>query len=470
MKLYENLASELSERIEQGYYQVGDKLPSLRKMSLEHNVSIATVQEAYHLLEDRYLAESRPKSGYYILPKNVAHQIPDTSRPEQKPISVARWELVLELLHSHEHAEDLALGKGTPDVAAQTLRPLLKLVADLSRRADIRALTYDSLQGCSELRHQITRLMVDSGCRLHPDDILITTGCQEALTCSMRALTQPGDIVASESPTYYGSMQTVQALGLKMLEIPTNPETGISLDALELALEQWPIKVLQVTPSCNNPTGHTMPDSHKQRLVEMANEYDIAIIEDDIYGDLAYTYPRSRSIKSYDTQGRVLFCSSFSKTLSPAFRTGWCAPGRYIQQVKHMKYVSTACNSILQPRAIAEFIAQGFYERHVRKCRAQYLRNRDRMMEWVRRYFPEGTKMSYPQGGFLLWVELPKTIDSVVLNKSLQVKKMSIAPGILFTAAEKYQNFLRLNYATESTPEVETAIKIIGETARQCTS
>jgi len=468
MKLYESLAEELCRRIEQGYYQVGDKLPSLRKMSHENQVSIATVQEAYHLLEDRYLVESRPKSGYYILAKKSDASLPATTRPEQKPVDVARWELVLNLLHSHERDEILALGKGTPDVSLPTLKPLLKLTADMSRRADIGQLTYDSLQGCQELRHQIARLMVDSGCRLHPDDIIVTTGCQEALTCSMRVLTQPGDIVASESPTYYGSMQTVQALGLKMLEIPTNPETGISLDALELALEQWPIKVLQVTPSCNNPTGHTMPDANKKRLVEMANEYDIAIIEDDIYGDLAYRYPRSRSIKSYDTQGRVLFCSSFSKTLSPAFRTGWCAPGRYIQQVKHMKYVSTACNSILHPRAIAEFIAQGLYERHIRKCRTQYLRNRDRLMEWVQAYFPKGTKMSYPEGGFLLWVEFPKTIDALGLNEKLKQEKISIAPGILFTAAEKYQHCVRLSYSHEATPAIEKAIKKIGTIAKAC--
>lgn len=468
MKLYESLAQTLAERIEQGYYQAGDKLPSLRKMSKEHQVSVATVQEAYYLLEDRYLIQSRPKSGYYILPKHSDSPIPETTRPEQKPLTVARWELVLELLNIHDRDRHLSLGRATPNVTLSSLQPLLKLTADLSRRADIRQLTYDSLQGSSELRHQIARLMVDSGCRLHPDDIVVTTGCQEALTCSMRALTSPGDIVASESPTYYGSMQTVQALGLKMLEIPTSPETGISLDALELALEQWPIKILQVTPSCNNPTGHTMPDANKQRLLEMANEHDIAIIEDDIYGDLAYQYPRSRSIKSFDTQGRVLFCSSFSKTLSPAFRTGWCAPGRYIQQVKHMKYVSTACNSILQPRAIAEFIAQGYYERHIRKCRSQYLRNRDRMLEWVNSYFPEGTKMSYPKGGFLLWVELPKRVDTVVLNEKLQKENISIAPGILFTAAEKYQNCIRLNYALDTSEEVEAAIKMIGEIAKAC--
>ncbi|MBX2808037.1 MAG: PLP-dependent aminotransferase family protein [Cellvibrionaceae bacterium] len=467
MKLYETLAQNIAERIEQGYFQPGDKLPSIRQMSAEHDVSISTAQEAYRLLEERYLAAARPKSGYYVLASNSSPTLPDISRPSQKPLLVSRWEQVVELLHSHEKNGMLALGKGVPDVSSNSLKPLLKITATISRRADIAQLTYDSLEGPEVLRHQIARLMVDSGCRLHPDDILITTGCQEALACSMRAIAKPGDIIASDSPGFYGAMQTIQAMGLKALEIPTHPETGISLEALELALEQWPIKILQLNPACNNPLGYTMPDAHKVRLMALAKQYDLLIIEDDIYGDLAYSYPRPRSLKSYDTEGRVLFCSSFSKTLSPAFRTGWCAPGRYLQQVKHMKYVSTACSSTLQPRAIAEFIAQGHYERHLRKMRGQYVQGRDRMIEWVQRYFPEGTRMSHPQGSFLLWVELPKALDSNDLNRALLSEKVSIAPGILFTAANKYRNCLRLNYAQRADDKIHQAVKTIGETAKK---
>ncbi len=466
MKLYEQLAEEFSIRIDNGYFQPGDKLPSIRQISKVHHVSISTVQEAYRLLEERSLAEARPKSGYYVLSSKPSLDMPDISRPSEKPLEVSQWELVVQLLHSHEQDGALAMGKGTPDVSSNSMQPLAKIMSSISRRKDISLLTYDSLQGAKELRLQVARLMVDSGCRLHPDDIVLTSGCQEALACSMRAVAQTDDIVAIESPSFYGSMQTIQAMGLKALEIPTHPETGISLEALELALEQWPIKVVQLTPICNNPLGYTMPDDNKARLIELANQYDIAIIEDDIYGDLSYTYPRPRTIKSFDTEGRVLFCSSFSKTISPAFRTGWSAPGRYIQQVKHMKYVSTACGSILQPRAIAEFIAQGHYERHVRKMRTQYLKNRDRMIDWVARYFPEGTKISYPQGSFLLWVELPKNIDTVELNEQLTSEGISIAPGILFTASKKYRHCLRLNYAQECNEEIQQAVEKIGNIAK----
>lgn len=466
MKLYEEIAQLINYKIEKGYFQPGDKLPSIRQTSSEHQVSISTVQEAYRLLESRQIAEARPKSGYYVLTPQPSPAMPGISQPSEAPLEVSQWDLILKILYNHEQNNDIILGRGTPDVSAKTLKPLSKIMANISTHREIINFTYDSLQGSKRLRTQISRLMLDSGCNLHPDQILITTGCQEALSCSMRSIAQTGDIVAIDSPSFYGSMQTIQAMGLKALEIPTHPETGISIEALELALEQWPIKVVQLTPSCNNPLGYTMPNKNKERLMELANHYDIAVIEDDIYGDLSYTQPRTRSIKSYDTEGRVLFCSSFSKTISPAFRTGWCAPGRHMQKVKQMKYVSTACGSVLQPRAVAEFIAQGHYERHLRKIRSQYLKCRDSMIDCVKCYFPEGTKMSYPQGGFLLWVELPKKIKSIELNEKLVKENISIAPGILFTASEKYQHCLRLNYSQAPNEDIRKAVETIGNIAK----
>ncbi len=465
MKLYEQLCSELSTRIEQGYYQPGDKLPSIRNLSSEHGVSISTVQEAYHLLESGGLAESRPKSGYYVRGRRVAPKLPDISRPTQRPLEVSQWELVLKLLFSQETPELMALGKGMPDVTPATLKPLTRILADMSRQQDPRNLSYDDLRGCIELRQQIARLTVDSGCRLHPDDIVVTTGCQEALSCSMRAVTQPGDVVAVDSPGFYGSMQTIKALGLKVLEIPTHPETGISLEALELALDQWPVKAIQITPTCNNPLGYTMPDDHKRRLLRLARSFDLPIIEDDIYGDLAYQYPRPRTLKSFDEDGRVLLCSSVSKTLAPGLRVGWVAPGRYGDLLLHMKYVSTACSTTIPQRAVAEFIAQGGYERHLRRMRAQYQRGRDRMIRQIEQDFPEGTRISYPQGGFLLWVELPEELDSVRLNQRLEQQGVNIAPGVLFSASGKYRNCFRLNFTEESGVRTQWAIRTIGEQA-----
>jgi DNA-binding transcriptional MocR family regulator len=467
MKLYESLAEIITLQITNGYFQPGDKLPSIRQMSKTHGVSISTVQEAYHLLEDRQVAEVRIKSGYYVMSGSPAvPTLLNISRPDPTPVNISQWEAIVELLYNHEDHHMLALGKGTPNVNVTTITPLFKLISRLSRDEKINRLTYDSLQGSETLRHEITRLMAHSGCQLHHDDIVTTTGCQEALSCSMRAVTQIDDVIAIESPSFYGTLQIIQALGLKALEIPTHPETGISIEALEMALEQWPIKAVLITPTCNNPLGYVMPDNHKQRLMALANRNDFAIIEDDIYGDLAYANPRPRSVKSYDTEGRVLYCSSFSKTVSPAVRTGWCAPGRYVEKFKHMKYVSTACGSVLQPRAIAEFIAGGHYNRHIKTMRAHYLRNRDLLIELVTQHFPDNIQMSYPQGGYLLWIALAESIDTSVLNKQLAIHNFSIAPGAVFTASTKFNHCLRINYAQDITLDVRDAVATLGDIIR----
>nr|WP_297458913.1 PLP-dependent aminotransferase family protein [uncultured Halomonas sp.] len=464
MKRYEQVAQALRQRIEHGVYRVGDRLPSIRALCREFTVSVSTAQAAYARLEDAALIEARPKSGYYVLPRQTPSLLPAVTRPAQRPLDVSQWDQVLELVGMPRDDGILMLGRGIPDLESVTLKPLQRLLAGLHRRGDIHGLNYDALVGSLELRRQIARLATGSGCLLHPDDVLITTGCQEALAIAIRTLASPGDVIAVDSPSFYGTMQILKANGLKALEIPTDPQTGISLEALELALEQWPIRAIQVTPTCNNPLGYTMPESRKRALVALAQRFDVAIIEDDIYGDLAFATPRPRSLKAFDDDGRVLLCSSFSKTLTPGLRVGWIAPGRYRDQVMHMKYVSTGASATLPQLAVAEFIVKGHYERHLREMIRQYQRHRDILLGWIERHFPKDTGVSYPQGGFLLWLELPGGVDCVRLNDRLATFHIRIAPGSLFSASGKYRHCLRLNYASLLTPAVASAIRTVGET------
>ncbi|WP_288755933.1 PLP-dependent aminotransferase family protein, partial [uncultured Pseudomonas sp.] len=259
----------------------------------------------------------------------------------------------------------------------------------------------------------------------------------------------------------------LKGLGMKALEIPTDPVTGISLEALELALEQWPIKLIQITPSCNNPLGYIMPEARKKALLKLAQRYDVAILEDDVYGDLAYTYPRPRTVKSFDMQGRVLLCSSFSKTLAPGLRVGWVAPGRYLERVLHMKYISTGSTASQPQLAVADFIANGHYQPHVRRMRSQYQRSRELMSDWVTRYFPPGTRVSRPQGGFMLWVELPEHFDTLQLNHALLEQGVQVAVGSIFSASGKFRHCLRMNFAARPTAQIEAAVRKVGETAQR---
>ena len=463
MTLYVNLAALLGARIEQGLYRPGDRLPSVRALSLEHGVSLSTVQQAYRHLEDQGLATPRPKSGYFVPASRQVPALPMVSRMAQRPVEVSQWDQVLELISRAPGQENLLqLGRGRPDIDSPTLKPLLRSLSRLSRRQDANSLTYGCIYGHLGMREQIARLMLDSGCSLSPEEIIITTGCHEALSAALRAICQPGDIVAVDSPSFHGVMQALKGFGMKALELPTDPLTGISLEALELALEQWPIKAIQLTPTCNNPQGYTMPDANKRALLALAQRYDVAIIEDDVYGDLAYSYPRPRTIKSFDQDGRVLLCSSFSKTLAPGLRIGWIAPGRYLEQVLHMKYLGTGSTAQLPQLALTEYLQAGHYEPHLRRMRSQYARSRDLMIDWVSRYFPPGTRVSRPQGSFMLWVELAPGFDSQRLNQILLSQRIQIAPGSIFSAAGKYRNCLRLNYAALPSAEIEAAIRQIG--------
>lgn len=465
MTLYVNLAELLGARIEQGLYRPGDRLPSVRALSLEHGVSLSTVQQAYRHLEDRGLATPRPKSGYFVPLARQKPALPMVSRTAQRPVEISQWDQVLELISIAPGGEVLQLGRGMPDIGSPTLKPLLRNLSRLARRQEIKELSYGCLHGDPGLRQQVSRLMLDSGCQIPYQDIVITTGCHEALSAAIRAVCEPGDIVAVDSPSFHGVMQALKGFGMKALELPTDPLTGISLEALELALEQWPIKAIQLTPNCNNPLGYIMPEANKRALLALAQRYDVAIIEDDVYGELAYSYPRPRTIKSYDEDGRVLLCSSFSKTLAPGLRIGWIAPGRYLQRVLHLKYIGTGMSTQLPQLALAEFIEGGHYEPHLRRMRSQYARGLEQMVDWVSRYFPPGTRVSQPRGGFMLWVELDPGFDSQRLNRLLRPHQVQIAPGSIFSAAGKYRNCLRINYAAKPSARIEQAIRQVGACA-----
>ncbi|WP_312120757.1 aminotransferase-like domain-containing protein [Kosakonia cowanii] len=462
MTRYQHLATLLAERIEHGLYRHGEKLPSVRSLSQEHGVSISTVQQAYQVLETLQLITPQPRSGYFVAPRKAKPPVPAMSRPVQRPVDVTQWDEVLTLLDARTDKEIVAFGGGAPDLNQPTLKPLWKEMSRIAQHQVMDALSYDPLPGQQELREQIARLMLDGGTSLNAEEIVITAGCHPALSLALMAVCGPGDIVAVESPCFYGTMQLLRGLDIKAIEIPTDPETGISIEALELALEQWPIKGVILVPNCQNPLGFTMPEARKKAALSLAQRHDIVIFEDDIYGELATDYPRPSTIKSYDIDGRVLLCSSLTKTVAPGLRIGWIAPGRYLDRVIHKKYAAIGTNVPSTQLAVAAFIRDGHYHRHVRRMRQVYQQRLAIYTCWVRQYFPCNICVTRPQGGFLLWVELPESVDMVCVARQLCRLKIQIAPGSLFSASGKYRNCLRLNCALPPDEERREAIKQLG--------
>lgn len=467
--LYQQLADELAISIDQGLYRPGEKLPGVRRLSLQRNLSIATVIAAYRRLEDRGLIEARNRSGYYLRARiGQAPPEPDASIPPNRPVPVTGQELVLRLVKAANDPKIVQLGAAVPDASFLPTQAIERALIQAARQHRVSLAGYEFPPGLPALRRQIARRMAEAGCGISPDEIVITNGCQEALTLALRAVTSPGDVVAIESPTFYGLLQVLERLGLKALEIPTHPRTGLSIDALELALEQWPLKACVLTPNFSNPLGCSMPDDHKVRLVALLARCGVPLIEDDVYGDLGFEQKRPSICRAVKGAGDVLYCGSFSKTLSPGLRVGWVAPGRFQQAVEYGKYVLNLAAPTVAQLAVATLLESGQYERHLRKVRGDYALAVSRMSKTVTELFPEGTRITRPEGGFVIWVELLEDVDSLLLSQRALAQGISIAPGPIFSASQKYRNFVRLSCACRWGDQVVRAIATLAQLLEQC--
>lgn len=457
--LYRQLADELAGLIHKGNFRPGERMPGVRRQAEMHNVSIATSIAAYRQLEDWGLLEVRNRSGFYVKHKTVTNtQPPRIVVTTMRPALVTGQDMVLQLIKAANNPSIVQLGAAVPAADFLPTRAIERALTTAARHYRVRASNYEFSPGAPELRNQLSARLAVAGAAIHPDNLVITNGCQEALTLALRAVTLPGDVVAIESPTFYGLLQVIESLGLEALEIPTNPQTGMSLEALELALSRWPVKACVVTPNFSNPLGCCMPDEHKRKLVSMLKARSIVLIEDDIYGDLSFSHARPSLCMGIDPDADVILCSSVSKTLSPGLRIGWIAPGRFQERVEYMKYVLNLATPTIPQLAVADLLDNGTYERHLRRVRTDYAQAVARMTEAVIHYFPEGTKISHPQGGFVIWLELPGDVDSFALAHQSLSQGISIAPGPIFSATQKYRHFIRLSCACEWNHRVERAL------------
>jgi DNA-binding transcriptional MocR family regulator len=460
---YIALADELTQLIRQGTYPVGSRIPSVRQMSRQHGVSISTVLQAYTLLEDRGLITARPQSGYYVRPQNAEHlPEPDVSSPSRDPSRVSLHELVMMLLRDSTNPNLVQLGAALPNPEFLPIRRLNRIISSLTREASIDTHQYLLPPGLELLRTQVARRLVNAGCSLPPKDILITSGGIEGIDLCLHAVCRPGDIVAIESPMYFGTLQALEVHGLRALEIPTHPREGIDLEALAFALQQYPVKAVLVISNFNNPLGSCIPDDRKKELVGMLARKQIPLIENDVSGELYFGDKRPLVCKAFDKKGLVMLVSSFSKDISPGLRIGWVAPGRFWSEVEWLKFTISAASPTLPQLAVASFLEGGGYEHHLRRIRKEYARNIEVLSNAVMRYFPSGTRLTRPAGGFVLWVQLPESVDSLELYKLALKGGITLAPGYVFSAAQHFPNFIRLN-AAEFSYSTERAVERLGD-------
>ncbi|HEX2101423.1 MAG TPA: PLP-dependent aminotransferase family protein, partial [Candidatus Synoicihabitans sp.] len=464
--LYHQLAEALQQLIEQGTLRAGHRVPSVRRMALQRDVSVSTVIQAYTLLENRGLLEARPQSGYYVRPR-LPFEAPEPriARPMARPSEVGVSDLAADIMTFSVDPSYVPLGAACPDHTLFPTRKLARLIGAVGRNDPALLGRYAMNWAYDPLCREIARRYLQAGAPLGHEELVITLGCTEALNLSLRAVTKPGDTVAIETPAYFGLLQTLQALGLRVLEVPTDPRDGLCLDALRAALATCEVKAVVVMPAFQNPLGAAMPDDKKAALYDLLTEFDVPAIEDDIYGDLYFGERRPKPLKAWDRDGRVLLCSSFGKTLAPSLRVGWCAPGRYLERVRRLKFTNTLGTPVILQKTVSDFLRNGGYDHHLRSIRRAYRHQVQVFSQAIVRCFPAGTRISRPAGGFILWLELPVAIDTTRLHQEALDARISTAPGVLFSVKDRYRHCLRINCGLPWGERVESALETLGRLA-----
>jgi DNA-binding transcriptional MocR family regulator len=465
--LYVQIAETLAQQVARGALRPGDRVPSLREMSRQQQVSVTTALQAYVWLENRGYLEARPQSGFYVrTPFAGLIPEPQFEAKSSKPAALENDTITAGIIGAAADPANIPFGAGCVSPELFPNRKLNLILRQVVRQRPLHSAGYDFPPGLERLRHQLARRALASGCRVSPRDIVITSGAQEAINLSLRAVTRPGDVIAVESPTFFGILESAASLKLKVLEISTHPQGGMDLDDLDRAIQRHSVKACVIMPNCHNPLGYVLPNSHKQALVELTARRNVAVIEDDLYGDLAFDEQRPLTAKSFDRKGLVLLCSSSSKTLSPGYRIGWVIAGRFQAEVERLKLISSMAAPSLPQWVLAEFLSSGGYDRHLKRLRSVLAGQVEALRQAAFQCFPQGTRISRPAGGHVLWIELPAKIEAMKLWRAALAEHISILPGPIFSAARRCQNHIRLNAGVTPSDATNRALATLG---RLCT-
>jgi DNA-binding transcriptional MocR family regulator len=465
---YETLAADFEQSIGSGVLKPGERMPSIREAARARRLGISTVRRAYLLLESQGLIDGKPRAGYYVRraldaaapPKQLA-----ASRPPAESRSVDVSRLVLGSLKAIQSRRCVPLGSPYPDPALFPWRRIQQHRNEIAKRFTAWSVVDDIPPGHPEMLRQIARRHLDTGLRVSPQEIIVTVGATEAINLCLQAVAKPGDTIAIESPTYYAMLHSIERMGMRAVEVATHPETGLDVDALRQLLQRQQIDACLVMPNFQNPLGFTMPDAHKKRLVELANEYELPIVENGVYNELHFAAEPPSTIKSFDTRGLVLFCGSFSKSLTAGVRIGWALPGRYRDDVEKLKFLNTLATPAVPQLAISQYLTRDGWEHHLRTVRRTLQQRLQIMAAAVGRFFPAGTCVSRPAGGYLLWTQLPEGADTMRLYHQALDADINIAPGRIFSNADLYPRCLRLNFSYPWNEQVESAMRELGRMA-----
>jgi DNA-binding transcriptional MocR family regulator len=469
--LYVQIRDQLRDRILNGGLKPGDRLDPSRELAHQLGVHRTTVGNAYAELESEGLIHGTVGRGTFVTPLGEALRAPRGRAPRSS------HDLFWESYFPEEPRDDSlgrlmasSLEEGVISFAAAhgaeelTSPDLVRRAADaVLRREGGRLVQYGSTGGYQPLKAYLQTRLRRDGIPVELDEILVTHGCQQSLDLLRRTLISAGETVVCENPTYTGLWNVFEAPGVRLIGIPVTPE-GMDLDALESLLEQARVKLIFCSPSFQNPTGFTMPLAARQRVLEIAQRFQVPIVEDDVYGALRYRGRQIPPLKALDSAGLVIYLNSFSKVGFPGLRVGWLVASRQvIERLRWAKQRADLHTNLIGQAVVQELGVRGWLDKWLRKSCHVYAHKQDILRRAVDRHFPLEARVIYPDGGMSVWVELPAFLDAAELLVKARERHLIFAPARYFYFQNPKRNALRLCYTALSDDKIEKGIAILGD-------
>lgn len=468
MARYLEIAENIANLIADGSLRPGDPLPSVRQAAEQRKVSKGTVVQAYSILETQHLIEARPKSGFYVKARSVGlGLLPRAGVLKPHVVRSSAREQVRDTLGDLVGSRVTSLGSSFVDPSLFPMQSLNRALVASSRQSSYAKTLVDLQLGLPTLRRSIAQRYLQLGYAVPMDEIIITCGGMEAISLSLQAVSQPGDLVLIDSPMFFSGLQLLKELRLGALEMPTDPASGLDLAVLDTTLKRHKVAACLLMTNCQNPLGFSMTEEKKRSLVKLLRQHDVPLVENDVYAELQFDLSRNRAAKAFDTDGSVLHCGSFTKCLAPGFKIGWVAAGRYREAIANRKFATTLGTSVPPQAAIAHYLLHHAYEKHLRILQKTLMERVNQMSDAVSAYFPAGTRFSRPRGGFVLWVQMPEAVDSFKLFERAASRDIGIAPGPIFSARQDYQSFIRLNCSHPWSESLDKTLQWLGRSANQ---
>jgi DNA-binding transcriptional MocR family regulator len=465
--LYESVAKSLEASISEGVFKVGDRLPSIRQICQKYAVNASTAVRAYVELEQQDLVEPRERSGYFVKPKPlIKNALPIINKQDLKVYEIDVVQIMKKFNQAKIDKNIVSLTSSVPEGHLIPQKKIARIIRQITAQELEVSLMYDAMSGLTELRQEIAKHYANTNLSVSVDEIMITNGCLEAINLCLRATVQQGDTIAVTLPCYYGILRALQASGLKVIELPRNND-GFDVVQLEKLIAEKNIKAILCLANFNNPDGLSISDDNKKAMAMLSARLKVPIIEDDIYSDLHFSERRPLSIKGFDQAGWVMLCSSFSKIVAPGLRVGWVMGGRFHNKLENVKFTGNYSVPIFNQLIIKHLMHNNGLERHLKTMRQTLAKQYHLYRHCIENSFPEGMPMSDPQGGFVLWLELPKTIEVLKLyNKALE-SGVAFSIGQLYSPSKAYGNFIRLSFSKAWSLETENAVKKLGALVRE---